>query len=182
MNNAAIAAQSHIDHGAERVAILDIDYHHGNGSQAIFYDRNDVLYVSLHARPEDEYPFLMGYASEIGVGNGKGCNLNIPMPIGTTFEVYRDSLKIALQNIIDYDPDVIVLSLGVDTFADDPVGGFKLQSPDFKTIGNFGSFCEAANMSELVAAGVRATSRHRRLTNWVSTSEMRPIRKRRTLI
>ncbi|MDG1940547.1 MAG: histone deacetylase family protein [Paracoccaceae bacterium] len=136
MNNAAIAAQSHIDHGAERVAILDIDYHHGNGSQAIFYDRNDVLYVSLHARPEDEYPFLMGYASEIGVGNGKGCNLNIPMPIGTTFEVYRDSLKIALQNIIDYDPDVIVLSLGVDTFAGDPVGGFELQSPDFKTIGN----------------------------------------------
>jgi len=136
INNAAIAAQAHLDYGAPRVAILDVDYHHGNGSQSIFYDRKDVLYASLHARPEDEYPFLMGYANEIGTGDGKGYNLNIPMPIGTTFDLYKNNLKIALKQISDYDPEVLVLSLGVDTFAGDPVGGFKLQSPDFEVIGN----------------------------------------------
>jgi acetoin utilization deacetylase AcuC-like enzyme len=135
MNNAAVAAQAHLDFGANRVALLDIDYHHGNGSQSIFYDRKDVLYASLHARPEDEYPFLMGYSTEVGVGSGKGYNLNFPMPVGTAFDTYKIALENALQRIKNYEPGVLVLSLGVDTFADDPVGGFKLLSPDYTVIG-----------------------------------------------
>ena len=135
MNNAAIAAQAHLDFGANRVALLDIDYHHGNGSQSIFYDRKDVLYTSLHARPEDEYPFLTGYSNEVGTGLGKGYNLNLPMPIGTAFDTYKSALETALERIKSYRPDVLVLSLGVDTFAGDPVGGFKLVSPDYSVIG-----------------------------------------------
>ena len=80
LNNAAIAAQAYLNKGAKRVAILDIDYHHGNGTQAVFYDRADVFFASLHCRPEEEYPFLMGYAAEVGKGAGKGYNLNLPMP------------------------------------------------------------------------------------------------------
>ncbi len=80
LNNAAIAAQAYRDAGTARVAILDIDYHHGNGTQRIFYDRSDVMFASLHARPEDEYPFLMGYARETGEAAGEGYNLNLPMP------------------------------------------------------------------------------------------------------
>ncbi|MFD2206486.1 histone deacetylase family protein [Kiloniella antarctica] len=135
LNNAAIAAQAHLDGGARRVAILDIDYHHGNGSQHIFYEREDVFFASLHARPEDEYPFLMGYATEVGKGDGKGYNLNLPMPKGTDFSSYVLALQVALRRIEHYAPDVLVISLGVDTFVDDPVGGFELQSPDYSVIG-----------------------------------------------
>ena len=136
MNNAAVAAQAYRDAGAARVAILDVDYHHGNGTQSIFYDRSDVLYVSLHARPEDEYPFLMGYAAETGSGAGEGFNLNLLMPRGTAFDAYRPALDHALRRVADYAPDVLILSLGVDSHADDPVGGFRLTTPDFLTLGN----------------------------------------------
>ncbi|MBU4530894.1 MAG: histone deacetylase family protein [Desulfomicrobium sp.] len=136
MNNAAIAAQAHLNAGCKRVAILDIDYHHGNGTQTIFYRRSDVFFASLHCRPEDEYPFLLGYATEVGDGDGKGYNLNLPMPRGTDYSVWGQALQIALQRIEAYNPDVLVVSLGVDTFADDPVGGFMLQSPDFTAIGH----------------------------------------------
>jgi len=136
MNNAAIAAQAHLNAGSKRVAILDIDYHHGNGTQTIFYQRSDVFFASLHCRPEDEYPFLLGYATEVGEGDGKGYNLNLPMPRGTDYSVWEQALQTTLQRIEAYNPDVLVVSLGVDTFADDPVGGFMLQSPDFTDIGN----------------------------------------------
>lgn len=135
LNNAAIAAQGHLNHGAKRVAVLDIDYHHGNGTQAIFYDRADVFYASLHCRPEDEYPFLMGYATEVGRDAGKGYNLNLPMPRGAGYDVWGPALDLAMARIRAYAPDVLVLSLGVDTFAGDPVGGFELQSDDYTTIG-----------------------------------------------
>ncbi len=135
LNNAAIAAQAHLNAGAERVAILDIDYHHGNGTQAIFYDRSDVLFASLHCRPEDEYPFLIGYATETGADAGEGYNLNLPMPRGTDYSIWSTALAAALGKIRSYGPDVLVVSLGVDTFAEDPVGGFKLQSPDYLDIG-----------------------------------------------
>jgi len=135
LNNAAIAAQAHLNTGAKRVAILDIDYHHGNGTQSIFYDRSDVLFASLHCRPEDEYPFLMGYAREVGKGPGRGYNVNLPMPRGTDYGVWGPALAIALARIHSYAPDVLVVSLGVDSFAGDPVGGFELQSPDFVAIG-----------------------------------------------
>ena len=135
MNNAAIAAQYYLDHGANKVAILDIDYHHGNGSQNIFYERADVLFTSLHCRPEDEYPFLLGYQNETGLGAGENFNFNFPMPLGTTYTVWEQALVCAIKKIKKYAPEVIVVSLGVDTFIDDPVGGFKLLSEDFLDIG-----------------------------------------------
>ena len=88
LNNAAIAAQYLIDGGAERVAILDVDYHHGNGTQAIFYDRPDVLFLSLHADPREEYPFFLGWADETGDGAGEGFNVNYPLPRGTAFPAW----------------------------------------------------------------------------------------------
>lgn len=135
LNNAAIASQAHLNAGAKRVAILDIDYHHGNGTQAIFYQRSDVFFASLHCRPEDEYPFLMGYPNEGGEGPGKGYNMNLPMPRGTDYLVWGRALEAAIGRIRNLAPDILVVSLGVDTFADDPVGGFKLQSSDFLDIG-----------------------------------------------
>jgi len=135
LNNAAIAAQSHLDGGAARVAVLDVDYHHGNGTQRIFYDRGDVLFVSLHGRPEEEYPFLLGFADEVGVGPGEGCNVNLPMPKGTTMQGYGEALAAAMRRIRDYGPDVLVVSLGVDAHKDDPVGGFLLETSDFLAVG-----------------------------------------------
>jgi acetoin utilization deacetylase AcuC-like enzyme len=135
MNNAAIAAQSFLNEGASRVAILDIDYHHGNGTQSIFYDRSDVFFASLHCRPEDEYPFLMGYATERGRDAGKGYNLNLHMQRGTDYSVWGPALRTALTAVRNYAPDVLVVSLGVDTYANDPVGGFMLQTNDYHDIG-----------------------------------------------
>ena len=135
LNNAAIAAQMFRDQGAARVAILDIDYHHGNGTQRIFYDRDDVLFVSLHGRPEEEYPFLLGFANETGAGLGEGFNLNLPMPPGTKIDTYMPALQAAAARVRAHAPDVLVLSLGVDTFDGDPVGGFCLQTPDYLRLG-----------------------------------------------
>ncbi len=135
LNNAAIAAQYQRDQGAARVAILDIDYHHGNGSQTIFYDRDDVLFVSLHGRPEEEYPFLLGYADETGRGPGAGFNLNLPMPPGTRIDAYMAAMQQAAVRIRTHAPDVLIVSLGVDTFDGDPVGGFCLQTPDYLRLG-----------------------------------------------
>jgi acetoin utilization deacetylase AcuC-like enzyme len=135
LNNAAIAAARYRGEGAGRVAILDVDYHHGNGTQAIFYGRDDVLFVSLHCRPEDEYPFLMGYASETGAGAGEGFNLNLPMPRGTAWETYGPALAAAVARLRAFAPDVLVVSLGVDTYKDDPVGGFRLETADYPRIG-----------------------------------------------
>lgn len=135
LNNAAIAAQFYRDRGAARVAILDFNYHHGNGTQAIFYDRSDVLFVSLHGRPEEEYPYLLGFADETGSGAGKGFNLNLPLPPGTRFDTYGPALDHAIQRIRAYAPEILVISLGVDAFEGDPVGGFCLQTTDFARIG-----------------------------------------------
>ena len=135
LNNAAIAAQYYRDQGAGRVAILDFDYHHGNGTQAIFYDRADVLFVSLHGRPDEEYPYLLGFADETGSGAGEGFNLNLPLPPGTRFDTYGPALDHAIQRIRAYAPDMLVISLGVDAYEGDPVGGFRLQTTDFARIG-----------------------------------------------
>jgi acetoin utilization deacetylase AcuC-like enzyme len=135
LNNAGIAAQAYRDAGAGRVAILDVDYHHGNGTQALFYGRSDVLYASLHARPEEEYPFLLGYARERGEGQGEGFNFNFPMPKGTAWPQYRKALTDALRKVRDYSPDVVVVSLGVDTFQGDPVSSFALLTPDYLEMG-----------------------------------------------
>ena len=91
LNNAAIAAQAWTDRGA-RVAIIDVDYHHGNGTQQIFYDRDDVLFVSLHADPAFEYPFFLGFADERGWGAGEDCTRNFPLPAGTEWDAYAAAL------------------------------------------------------------------------------------------
>jgi acetoin utilization deacetylase AcuC-like enzyme len=135
LNNAAIAAQAFRDGGAARVAILDVDFHHGNGTQDIFYDRSDVLFVSLHGAPDYAYPNFLGYKDETGKGKGEGFNINYPMPPGTGFDRWSKALESACRKIKAYGPDALVVSLGVDTFKDDPISFFKLESEDFKTYG-----------------------------------------------
>ena len=134
-NNAAIAAQALMDGGAERVALLDVDYHHGNGSQSIFYDRADVFYVSLHGDPRQEFPYFLGYSDETGTGAGQGYNCNFPMPWGTQWEDYRECLDKGLARIRDFSPDALVVSLGVDTYEKDPISKFRLKSEHFLEIG-----------------------------------------------
>jgi acetoin utilization deacetylase AcuC-like enzyme len=134
-NNAAIAAQHLRDTGMAWVAILDVDFHHGNGTQDIFYDRDDVLFISLHGTPEEAFPYFLGYANETGSGAGEGFTLNLPMPRGTGFDVWRTALATALDRIADYAPGALIVSLGVDTFETDPISFFKLTSPDFITMG-----------------------------------------------
>ena len=135
LNNAAIAAQYLIDGGAERIAILDVDYHHGNGTQAIFYERADVLFLSLHGDPREEYPFFLGWADERGAGDGEGFNVNYPLPWGTGFPAWAAALEDACARIADYAPDILLVSLGVDTFKEDPISKFGLESEDFLTYG-----------------------------------------------
>jgi acetoin utilization deacetylase AcuC-like enzyme len=135
INNAAVAAQAFLDQGAARVAILDVDYHHGNGTQGIFYERADVLCVSLHADPADDYPFYLGYRDETGAGPGEGCNLNYPLALGTDYKGWVAALEDGLTHIRRYGPDAVVVSLGVDTFAGDPISQFRLHSPDFTDMG-----------------------------------------------
>jgi acetoin utilization deacetylase AcuC-like enzyme len=135
LNNAALAAQHLRDAGMERVAVLDVDYHHGNGTQAIFYDRPDVFFASLHGDPRTEYPFFLGYADETGAGAGEGANLNLPLPRGTDYGHWSDALEVALAAITRFGAQALVVSLGVDTFAGDPISGFTLQSDDYLRMG-----------------------------------------------
>jgi acetoin utilization deacetylase AcuC-like enzyme len=135
LNNAAVAAQAFRNSGCARVAILDVDYHHGNGTQSIFYDRSDVLFVSIHGDPRSEYPFYLGYADERGEAGGEGFNLNIPMPAGTSSERWFEGLEMACSRISHYRADALVVSLGLDTFEGDPISKFALQSDDFIKLG-----------------------------------------------
>lgn len=135
LNNAAIAAQYFLNEGAKRIAILDVDYHHGNGTQQIFYDRADVLYVSVHADPDTDFPYFLGYADETGTGDGEGFNLNVLLSQGAAWPVYEGALSKGLKRIFEHGPDAMIVSLGVDTSAGDLLSGFSLQSDDFKKIG-----------------------------------------------
>ncbi|MES2993092.1 MAG: histone deacetylase family protein [Pseudomonadota bacterium] len=135
LNNAALAAQALRDGGAARVAVLDVDYHHGNGTQAIFYERDDVTTVSIHGDPRTEYPFFLGHADERGSGAGAGCNLNLPLPRGTGFERWREALHAGLAAIRAAGAQALVVSLGVDTFEGDPISGFLLRSGDYLQLG-----------------------------------------------
>ncbi len=132
-NNAAIASQ-YLSTFA-RVALLDIDFHHGNGSQDIFYQRSDVLTVSIHGHPNYAYPYFSGFADENGEGPGKGYNFNYPLPENTAADVYLDTLSRALKRIRDYDPGFLVVSLGFDTMKGDPTGAFLLTSDTLKQMG-----------------------------------------------
>jgi len=135
LNNAAIAAQALRDGGLARVAVLDIDYHHGNGTQAMFYARSDVFFASVHGDPLTEYPYYLGYADERGDGDGVGCNLNLPLPRGTGFPRWREAHAEALRAIRGFGAEALVVSLGLDTFAGDPIAGFTLASDDYLRVG-----------------------------------------------
>jgi len=135
LNNAALAAQHLLDDGLKKVAILDIDYHHGNGTQSIFYKRSDVLFVSIHADPRSEYPFYLGHADETGEGAGTGYNMNVPLPHGATPSQWFAALETACIKLGAFAPEALVVSLGVDTFAGDPLSRFALQSGDFLRVG-----------------------------------------------
>jgi acetoin utilization deacetylase AcuC-like enzyme len=135
INNAAVAAQRLRDRGARRVAVLDVDYHHGNGTQEIFYARGDVQVINLHADPMVEYPFFLGHADERGEGDGVGFNLNFPMPFGTAWDGWSEALEEGCARLSSFAPDAVVVSLGVDTFEKDPISQFKLKSDDYPKIG-----------------------------------------------
>jgi acetoin utilization deacetylase AcuC-like enzyme len=135
LNNAAIAAQACRDAGAARVAVLDVDYHHGNGTQEIFYRRPDVLFASIHSDPLQEYPFFAGHADETGEGAGEGFNLNLPLRWGSAWADYAPALEAALARVADFAPDALVVSLGCDTFEHDPISKFKLRHEDYLAIG-----------------------------------------------
>jgi len=134
-NNAAIAAQHMRDQGAAKVAILDVDFHHGNGTQAIFYDRDDVLFLSLHGDPAEAFPYFLGYAEETGLGAGEGYNVNYPMPPKTPYSKWSEALDDALGRIRAFGADSLIVSFGADTFENDPISFFKLTSADFIDMG-----------------------------------------------
>ncbi len=136
LNNAAIAAQAFIDDGCERVAILDVDFHHGNGTQDIFYERPDVLFASIHGDPRDAFPHFLGYADETGSGPGEGFNLNYPLPPTTPYERGSEARDHALGRIQAHKPEALVVSLGVDTFENDPISFFRLKTDDFRDYGS----------------------------------------------
>jgi acetoin utilization deacetylase AcuC-like enzyme len=135
LNNAAIAAQALRNRGCERVAVLDVDYHHGNGTQAIFWRRGDVLVASIHGDPRTEYPFYLGHADETGEGEGAGCNLNLPLPAGTGVAAWFDALETACRRIEAFRAEALVVSLGLDTFAGDPISQFALEAGDYLSLG-----------------------------------------------
>lgn len=134
LNNSAIAAERLARAGA-RVAVLDVDLHHGNGTQGIFYDRADVLTVSIHAHPERYYPFFWGYPEETGTGAGTGANLNLCLSRGTGDAGYMAALDTALDAIAAHGTDTLVLALGLDAFAGDPFAGLAVTTPGFARIG-----------------------------------------------
>ena len=134
LNNSAIAADYFRRKGL-KPAILDVDVHHGNGTQGIFYDRNDVLTVSLHADPDRFYPFFWGGAQERGVGIGEGYNLNLPLPRGTGDDEYLIVLQTALARIKAYGADVVVIALGLDSHENDPLQGLSITTPGFARLG-----------------------------------------------
>lgn len=134
LNNAAIAAQ-YLRRAHDRVAILDVDVHHGNGTQGIFYARGDVLTISTHASPEAFYPFFWGYASERGTGAGAGANLNLPLPRGSGDEALLGALEIAALTLKAFAPGALVLALGLDASEADPLGQLKISTEGFHKIG-----------------------------------------------
>jgi acetoin utilization deacetylase AcuC-like enzyme len=134
LNNTAIAAQ-HLRDLAERVAVLDVDLHHGNGTQGIFYRRADVLTVSLHADPRHFYPFFWGHAAERGADAGLGYNLNLPLPLGSGDGGFLEALQRGIDRIEAFAPDALVVALGLDAHGGDPLAGLAVTTEGFGRIG-----------------------------------------------
>ena len=141
INHAAVAAQNLLNLGKKHVAILDVDYHHGNGTQAISYERSAVTFISVHGDPRTEYPFYLGHADELGSGAGLGFNLNLPLKHGTGVDGWFDALAKACDAVTQSGCEALVVSLGLDTYADDPVSssagfaGFGLRAVEFARMG-----------------------------------------------
>ncbi len=132
-NSTAAAAEYLSDYG--KVAILDIDFHHGNGTQDIFYERADVLTLSIHGDPAYAYPFFSGFGNETGKGEGKGFNVNLPLPEHCTVEEYQQALAKMLKRVQAFKPDYLIIALGLDTAKADPTGTWTLVAKDFETNG-----------------------------------------------
>jgi acetoin utilization deacetylase AcuC-like enzyme len=134
-NNAAVAAHHVAATTGTKVTVLDVDYHHGNGTQEIFYDRDDVQYVSLHGDPARAYPFSIGFADETGSGRGLGANHNVPLAAGTDDDHYLGVLGATLDEVARFGPSLVVVSLGLDTFHDDPIADLAITTDGFGRIG-----------------------------------------------
>lgn len=132
-NNVATAAEYLLPHGS--VAILDIDYHHGNGTQEFFEERKFIFTSSIHGDPNVEYPYYWGYAEETGIGQGEGTNLNLPLPLGSGGEAYLGAVDQFLEAMQTFEPDFLIIAAGFDTYREDPIGGFKLDLEDYNEIG-----------------------------------------------
>ncbi|MDP6969303.1 MAG: histone deacetylase family protein [Gammaproteobacteria bacterium] len=135
INNASVASQYLLDHGFNKVALMDVDFHHGNGTQTIFYGRKDVYFSSIHGDPMAAFPHFLGHAEETGHGEGKGYNLNHPLPKGTGYEMWSEKLLLSLQTFQQYGADVLVVSLGLDTFENDPISFFKIKTDEYLQMG-----------------------------------------------
>ena len=135
LNNAAIAAQALIDSGVRRVTVLDVDAHHGNGTQQIFYQRGDVQFVSIHMDPDQNYPWFVGRSHERGEGPGAGANLNLPIPLGATGDRFQSELAVGIDAVAAFDPEYVIVSLGVDPATGDPTAGLCLSTSDFADVG-----------------------------------------------
>ncbi|MBD9476525.1 MULTISPECIES: histone deacetylase family protein [Achromobacter] len=133
--NSSAAAANRLLQTWSKVAVLDVDAHHGDGTQNIFYQRGDVMTVSLHADPAGYYPFYTGYAHERGYGAGEGCNLNLPLPHGSGNDTFLQALDTALAALTGYAPQALVLALGFDTYKDDPISVLKLDIDAYRDIG-----------------------------------------------
>jgi acetoin utilization deacetylase AcuC-like enzyme len=151
LNNTAIAAERLRARLGGRVAILDIDVHHGNGTQGVFYRRPDVLTISIHADPSNYFPFFAGYAGEIGEAEGRGCNRNMPLSEGTGDEPWLSAIREALAEVAEYRPAALVVALGFDASANDPIGAFRITTDGFRRAARL--FAEAGLPTTLIQEG-----------------------------
>jgi len=133
--NYSAASAAYLADRVGRVAVLDVDYHHGNGTQQIFYHRADVLYVSLHADPDRAFPYFIGWADERGAGPGEGFTLNLPLPAGCTNDRYLAALDTALERVAEHAAAALVVSLGLDTYGQDPIADFALSTDVYHEVG-----------------------------------------------
>ncbi|MEZ5377124.1 MAG: histone deacetylase family protein [Acidimicrobiales bacterium] len=135
LNNSAAAAQRLRAQGFAKVGIIDVDYHHGNGTQDIFYERGDVVFASIHCDPRQQFPFFLGHADETGEGEGVGANFNYPLPRGTELGAWMAAFESAMADLTAAGVEALVVSLGVDTYTGDPISDFQLDIGDYPTIG-----------------------------------------------
>ncbi len=135
LNNAAIAARAAASRGMGPVAVLDVDYHHGNGTQDIFYEDGSIFFASIHADPKTDFPYFWGHAEERGAGDGEGTTFNQPLPRGTDWTAYEGALGKALEAIARFGATTLIVSYGADTFAEDPISQFALTTDDMQRMG-----------------------------------------------